>query len=80
MKVALQKSNPPVSRKVDDSRMAGRLQVVCAWCKTDMGTKKCISQMDGQVSHGICTNCSAALHRRHSGKTYDVLIGGAVEI
>lgn len=38
--------------------MTASMQVRCAWCKADMGTKPCSPEMAGQVSHGMCAACA----------------------
>lgn len=41
-----------------DGLGADLMGVVCAWCKKDMGTKVCVPEMAGKVSHGICPECT----------------------
>jgi len=39
-------------------------RVVCQGCQKDLGTKPCIEKMAGLISHGICSECDAALRVR----------------
>jgi hypothetical protein len=59
MKLLLACSHLQTIGRVSNSATAGKLQIVCAWCKIDMGTKPCIAAMDGQRSHGMCSKCRA---------------------
>lgn len=49
------------------------LQVVCAWCKADLGRKQCVPAAADSVSHGICPSCRAQFlsnaERRDGGGT-----------
>ena len=44
--------------------MTGLLIVKCCECGADLGTKPCAPEMDGQVSHGYCARCAAAVRAR----------------
>jgi hypothetical protein len=37
------------------------LRVVCAWCQRPMGWERCDESAHGQVSHGICDDCSVRM-------------------
>src|SRR5262249_40769489 len=37
------------------------LTVVCAWCQRPMGWERCDESDYGQVSHGICDDCSVRM-------------------
>jgi hypothetical protein len=42
---------------------AAVVRVVCAWCQREMGTKPCVPEQAGKVSHGICAGCSRNFYR-----------------
>jgi hypothetical protein len=37
------------------------MDIMCAWCKKDMGSKPSQGVQEGIVSHGICKECASAL-------------------
>jgi len=44
--------------------MIGRMKLVCAWCKREMGTT---GGPDDRTSHGICESCKSHLDAATSG-------------
>ena len=38
--------------------MTSKLKVVCGWCGKDLGHEPCQKRPDGDISHGICKECS----------------------
>ena len=39
------------------------MDIVCAWCKKDMGSKPSVKYPERFVTHGICDECTAGLLR-----------------
>ena len=37
------------------------MEIKCAWCGLDMGTKPCNEELQNKVSHGICPTCQKNL-------------------
>lgn len=55
---------PALGRELADrirSRFTGTMPVVCNWCPVphQIGSKPCLAELDGQISHGICTEALA---------------------
>lgn len=38
--------------------MSAKMRVVCAWCKSEMGSVACVPEQAGEVSHGLCMACA----------------------
>jgi len=37
------------------------MDIVCAWCKKDMGKKPSDEITEGLISHGICKECAESM-------------------
>jgi len=38
-------------------RFTGTMHSICCVCKVEYGTKPCLPELDGQLSHGYCPRC-----------------------
>ena len=44
----------------------GRMIVMCAWCREEMGRQRCLQEFDGLVSHTICQRCQDRIFSREA--------------
>lgn len=41
----------------------GRMQIVCASCHKDLGSKFCKPEFSGTTTHGTCLDCDARIRK-----------------
>jgi len=46
---------------LESKEMSYTMEIKCAWCGLDMGTKSCNAELQDKISHGICQICKKKL-------------------